>query len=182
MKRALLAIACVSTLAACSTSSSTSTTSVVDSAAVTDTVDMSTTTTVAITTATVSAIEEKIVECDEDVIGADMKTKVKMERCTDNFGIGNIDKNTWNCPDNGCREASLFKRANGKWSTNTMCRKDQPMVTPMRLCYRTDKAAVATEDDVFPRKLRVLCGKPIVLCALSASPVVSRAQQQSRDR
>ena len=153
MKRALLVIACVSTLAACSTSSSTSTPTVVDSTAVTETVDASTTTTMAITTTTMLTIEEKVVECDEDTIGADMKTKVKMERCTENFGIGNTDKNTWNCPDDGCREASLFKRVNGKWSTNTMCRKDQPMVKPMRLCYRTDKAAVATDDDVFPPKI-----------------------------
>lgn len=158
MKRALLALACVSTLAACSTSASTSDTdsTAVDTTVV-DTIDVSTTTTVAITTTTVSTIEEKVVECDEDAIGVDMKTKVKMERCTENFGIGNTDKNTWNCPDDGCREASLFKRVNGKWSTNTMCRKDQPMVTPMRLCYRTDKAAVATDDDVFP---------PRIACAL----------------
>ena len=153
MKRALLAFACVVSLTACSTSTSDSATTSVDSTVVTDSVDTSTTSTIAQTTTTLSSVDEKVIECDEDVIGADMKTKVKMERCTENFGIGNTDKNTWNCPDDGCREAALFKRVNGKWGTNTMCRKDQPMVTPMRLCYRTDKAAVATEDDVFPPKI-----------------------------
>ena len=157
MKRALLVVICSMGLLACGTTSDTassvSDSTVADSTATTNAAVDTTSTVATTTTIAVSTVDEKVVECDEDTIGADMKTKVKMEKCTENFGIGNTDKNTWNCPDDGCREASLFKRVNGKWSTNTTCRKDQPMVKPMRLCYRTDKAAVATDEDLFPPKI-----------------------------
>ena len=154
MKRFVLAIVCSVGLVACGEASSDTTSTVTDSTVARDaTAETSSTLSLTTTTLAVSMIDEKAIECDEDAIGADMKTKVKMDKCTENFGVGNTDKNTWNCPEDGCREASLFKRVNGKWGTNTMCRKDQPMVTPMRLCYRTDKAAVATEDDVLPPKI-----------------------------
>ena len=157
MKRALLVAICSLGLLACGTTSDTassvSDSTVADSTATTNAAVDTTSTVATTTTIAVSTIDEKVVECDEDTIGADMKTKVRMDKCTENFGIGNTDKNTWNCPDDGCREASLFKRVNGTWSTNTMCRKDQPMVKPMRLCYRTDKAAVATDEDLFPPKI-----------------------------
>lgn len=135
------AIVLSAALAACG-KSTTSTPTAVD---VLDT----TTTSVAVTSTTrvpTPDVDEKFVECDVTVFKTQFKTGMRMERCTDTWATGLKDRDTWNCPSEGCTSVDIFHLVNGTWTITATCYKERPIFPRLRWCYTGLR--VSTDGDL----------------------------------
>lgn len=78
---------------------------------------------------------EKEITCDNKAIGASFGEKLRLEKCTDTWAMGDTDVDTWNCPKTGCEQTRLYHLADGKWSTTAICRRDKPLTQYALNCY-----------------------------------------------
>lgn len=134
MKRAILTAALVLVVSACGTSGS-STDANNDSA----TTVPAATTTISPTT-TIAEIKnppsgEKLVDCDAKAMSASFGEKIKPEACTATWAYGDTDRDSWNCPDEGCDQTRIWRLANEKWTTTAICYRNQPLTHYSRSCY-----------------------------------------------
>jgi hypothetical protein len=111
-------------------------------------------TTAGATTTTVVATKnppsgEQAITCDVKAISASYGEKVKAEACTATWAVGDTDRDTWNCPKEGCEQTRLFKLVNNKWSVVSICYRDQPLTHYNRSCY-IPNAGPATLAEIPP--------------------------------
>ena len=111
-------------------------------------------TTVGVTTTTVAATKnppsgEKAIPCDVKAISANYGEKVKAEACTATWAVGDTDRDTWNCPKEGCDQTRLFHLVNDKWTVVSICYRDQPLTHYNRSCY-VPNAGPATLAEIPP--------------------------------
>lgn len=66
--------------------------------------------------------------------------------CTENWAVGNLDRDTWNCPDAGCRQVKLFRRDAGTWTATATCDTTLPLSLWRVSCFRADLQPMATAD------------------------------------
>ena len=135
-------------LASCGGTQTTSTSSSVATA------DSAVATTVGVTTTTIAltknpASGEKAIPCDVKAISANYGEKVKAEACTATWAVGDTDRDTWNCPKEGCEQTRLFHLVNEKWTVVSICYRDQPLTHYNRSCY-IPNAGPATLAEIPP--------------------------------
>lgn len=126
-------------LAACGSGSSAPDPTVAETVAP-STVPASTTTEAPFATA-----DEPAARCDTDGLRAAFKSKMVMGACTANWAAGNLDRDTWNCPDRGCRQVRLFHRVGGKWTATAVCDSSLPLTLWRVSCFRGDLTAVTVD-------------------------------------
>jgi len=147
VKRLVPAILIILVAACGSTSAS------VDSTVVTST-SLAVPTTAGVTTTTAAPTKnapsgEKAIACDLKAISANFGEKVKAEACTATWAVGDTDRDTWNCPKEGCEQTRLFHLVNDKWTVVSICYRDQPLTHYNRSCY-IPNAGPATLAEVPP--------------------------------
>lgn len=132
MKRAVCVLLSALIVAACSSSSD----------AVTETTPapvIATTTTVIATTTTAPLLNppsgETAIPCDSRSIGASYGEKLRLEKCTTTWAFGDTDRDSWNCPDEGCTQTRLFKLEGDKWVNTATCKRDLPLTRYAMSCY-----------------------------------------------
>ena len=112
-----------------------------------DTVAASSTTVVTTTTEVpLSTADEPVTECDTEGLRAAFKSKMVLGTCTENWAVGNLDRDTWNCPDAGCRQVKLFRRDAGTWTATATCDTTLPLTLWRVSCFRADLQPMATTD------------------------------------
>jgi len=119
-------------IAACSSSSD----------AVTETTPapvIATTTSIVATTTTAPLLNppsgETAIPCDSKVVGASYGEKLRLEKCTTTWAFGDTDKDSWNCPDEGCAQTRIFKLEADKWVNTATCRRELPLTRYAMSCY-----------------------------------------------
>ena len=100
---------------------------------------IATTTTVQSTTTIAPLVNpasgEKTIACDLKSISAIYGEKLRLEKCTPTWAFGDTDRDSWNCPDDGCTQTRLFHLDNGKWVNTATCRRDLPLTRYAMSCY-----------------------------------------------
>ena len=144
-RTAVAALTAVFVLAACSGGGSTTTDTASDSSAPADTV-VTTTVATSTTEPQLSTADEPAVECDSSMFRAAFGEKMRMLQCTENWASGNSDRDTWNCPDTGCRQVRLYVRENGTWRSTAVCDTRYPLTLWKTACYRTDLQPLTVAD------------------------------------
>lgn len=132
MKRVVGTCVAVVIISSCSSSA--------DSAPTTVIVPPLATTTTVVTTTTVAPLVnppsgEKMIPCDSRAVGASYGEKLRLERCTPTWAFGDTDRDSWNCPDEGCAQTRLFRLDNGKWVNTATCRRTLPLTRYATSCY-----------------------------------------------
>lgn len=135
MKRILLTAALVVGLTACGTSGTTQDTD--DSSATTAAISSSSTLSPATTVAEIKnpPSGEKLIECDAKAMSVAIGEKIKPEACTATWAFGDTDRDSWNCPDEGCDQTRLWHLVDTKWTTTAICYRNQPLTRFSRSCY-----------------------------------------------
>lgn len=78
---------------------------------------------------------EKLIDCNSKAISTSVGEKVKPEACTATWAFGDTDRDSWNCPDEGCDQTRIWKLVNEKWTTTAICYRNQPLTRFSRSCY-----------------------------------------------
>ena len=89
--------------------------------------------------------DEQLVPCDNQVFRAAFGTKMSMGLCTATWATGNTDKDTWNCPDAGCRQVNLFHKTD-TWVKTVVCDTTVPLTYWKGSCFKPDMSAVTAAD------------------------------------
>lgn len=97
------------------------------------------------TTAQLSTVDEPVVECDVKAFRTAFNTKMVMDACTTTWAVGNTDRDTWNCPDAGCRQVSVY-HLSGTWTKTAVCDTTQPLTYWKGSCYHEDMSPVQEAD------------------------------------
>lgn len=93
---------------------------------------------------------ETRVECDATAISASYGERVKVETCTSTWAMGDTDRDTWNCPKEGCRDTRLYQLRDGKWTNTAICLRELPLTKWRSSCY-IPNVGLATIDRIPPR-------------------------------
>lgn len=115
----------------------------------TDTTAPAVSTSVVVTTTTepqLSTVDEPVVDCDNNVFRETFGEKMRMNLCTENWAVGNSDRDTWNCPDEGCRQVRIYRRDNGTWRATATCDTQYPLTIWKASCFRPDLEPVTAAD------------------------------------
>ena len=102
---------------------------------------------------------EQKIECDSQAIGAMYGAKVRLEACTPTWAIGDTDRDSWNCPPEGCLQTRLFHLENNVWTTTAMCDRRYPLTRFASSCY-VPNVGLATLDLIPPRDVACLLWAP----------------------
>ena len=78
---------------------------------------------------------EKLGECNAKAMSASFGEKIKPEACTATWAFGDTDRDSWNCPDEGCDQTRIWKLVDTKWTTTAICYRNQPLTRYARSCY-----------------------------------------------
>jgi hypothetical protein len=78
---------------------------------------------------------EQRINCDSQTIGKQFGEKVILEGCTNTWAIGDTDRDTWNCPEEGCPQTRLFHLSEGEWVTTAICDRRFPLTRYASSCY-----------------------------------------------
>ena len=89
--------------------------------------------------------DEPVVPCDAQAFRTAFGTKMRMNLCTTTWATGNTDKDTWNCPDAGCRQVSLYHLTD-KWTKTAICDTQVPLTYWKGSCFKDDMTPVAATD------------------------------------
>lgn len=98
---------------------------------------------------TTVAVDEDVVKCPTSTFSAQFKTKMRMLDCTTTWAVGRYDRDTWNCPSDGCIDARIFHLENNVWVDKATCYTTEPLIPGKRRCYVPD-VGVATDADLPP--------------------------------
>lgn len=93
---------------------------------------------------------ETEVPCDAKTISQSYGEKVKTEKCTQTWAIGDTDRDSWNCPDEGCRETRVFRLKNNKWINTAICLRELPLARFASSCF-VPNVGLATIDLIPPQ-------------------------------
>ena len=100
---------------------------------------IATTTTVASTTTLAPLVNppsgETAIPCNSKAVGASFGQKLRLEKCTATWAFGDTDRDSWNCPDEGCAQTRIFKLENDKWINTATCRREFPLTRYAMSCY-----------------------------------------------
>lgn len=107
---------------------------------------------------------ETLIECDPKAISASFGEKVLVERCTQTWAVGDTDRDSWRCPDEGCRDTRLYRFADGRWTNTAICLRELPLTRWSSSCFIPD-VGLATIDRIPPQD---------VACALWATNSLPR--------
>ena len=78
---------------------------------------------------------ETSVPCDSKAVSASFGEKVRLEKCTATWAFGDTDRDSWNCPDEGCAQTRIFHLENDKWVNTATCRRNVPLTRYASSCY-----------------------------------------------
>lgn len=78
---------------------------------------------------------EAAISCNSKSVSAVYGEKLRLEKCTPTWAFGDTDRDSWNCPDEGCAQTRLFHLENDKWINTATCRRDLPLTRYTMSCY-----------------------------------------------
>lgn len=102
---------------------------------------------------------EQKIDCDSQAIGNIYGEKVRLEACTPTWAVGDTDRDSWNCPPEGCLQTRLFHLENNVWTTTAMCDRRYPLTRFASSCY-VPNIGLATLDLIPPRDVACLIWAP----------------------
>ena len=113
-----------------------------------------------VTTTTLPAIVnppngETIVACDKKGISASYGEKLRLEFCTQTWAMGDTDRDTWNCPKEGCEQTRLYHFVDTKWELSSICYRNQPLTRFALSCY-IPNVGPATLTEIPPQDVACL--------------------------
>lgn len=157
LRTTVIALLCVVSMSACTRAATNGSTSTTDATATqdTNTQDTATQGTAPGAPTTTEPLMppptgETRVECDAKAISTSYGEKVKVETCTATWAVGDTDRDTWNCPDEGCRDTRLYQLRDGKWTDTAICLRELPLTRWRSSCY-IPNVGLATIDRIPPR-------------------------------
>jgi len=98
----------------------------------------------------VPASGELEIPCDAKAISASYGEKVKVEKCTATWAVGDTDRDSWQCGDEGCRQTRLYRLTNNKWSDTATCLRELPLTRYASSCFAPN-VGLATIDLIPPQ-------------------------------
>lgn len=98
----------------------------------------------------VSPSGEKEIPCDTQAISRSYGEKVKAEKCTATWAVGDTDRDSWNCEEEGCRQTRLYRFANNKWVDTAICLRELPLTRYASSCF-VPNVGLATIDLIPPQ-------------------------------
>jgi len=98
----------------------------------------------------VPASGEIEIPCDSKAISQSYGEKVKVEKCTQTWAVGDTDRDSWNCEDDGCRQTRLYQFANNKWINTATCSRELPLTRYASSCF-VPNVGLATIDLIPPQ-------------------------------
>jgi len=137
VKKALLLLPLLVSLAACGTKTA--------NGASTTSSSIAATTTTAPTFLN-PASGEKEIACDNKTIGAAYGEKLRLEKCTATWAFGDTDRDRWNCPEEGCPQTRLFHFDGAKWVNTTTCQRSLPLTRFYMSCYIPNVGAATLKE------------------------------------
>ena len=102
---------------------------------------------------------EQRIECDSKAIGALYGEKLLLEACTPTWAVGDTDRDSWNCPPEGCLQTRLFHLENNTWTTTAMCDRRYPLTRFASSCY-VPNVGLATLNLIPPSDVACLIWAP----------------------
>ena len=93
---------------------------------------------------------ETEVTCDARALSASYGERVKPEKCTSTWAIGDTDRDTWQCGKGGCPQTRIYHYTNNKWINTATCDRRIPLTRFASSCYVPD-VGLATADLVPPQ-------------------------------
>lgn len=102
---------------------------------------------------------EQKIECDSQAIEAMFGEKLRLEACTPTWAVGDTDRDSWNCPPEGCVHTRLFHLENNTWTTTAMCDRRYPLTRYASSCY-VPNVGLATIDLIPPSDVACLLWAP----------------------
>ena len=100
---------------------------------------IATTTTMQSTTTVASLLNapsgESSMPCNSKTVGANYGEKLRLEKCTATWAFGDTDRDSWNCPDEGCAQTRLFHLQDNKWVNTATCQRNLPLTRYAMSCY-----------------------------------------------
>jgi Putative peptidoglycan binding domain len=98
---------------------------------------------------------EQKIECDSKAIEATYGEKLRLEACTPTWAVGDTDRDSWNCPAEGCLHTRLYQLKNNSWTTTAMCDRRFPLTRYASSCY-VPNVGLATIDLIPPSDVACL--------------------------
>jgi hypothetical protein len=98
----------------------------------------------------VPATGETEVPCDAQAISQSYGEKVNVEKCTTTWAVGDTDRDSWQCGDQGCRQTRLYRFTNNKWTDTATCLRELPLTRFASSCF-VPNVGLATIDLIPPQ-------------------------------
>lgn len=93
---------------------------------------------------------ETEVPCDTRGISANYGEKVKLEKCTATWAMGDTDRDSWQCGDEGCVQTRIYQLQGTQWVNTATCQRNLPLTRYASSCY-VPNVGLATADLVPPQ-------------------------------
>ena len=110
--------------------------------------------TIATTTTVQSSLNaasgETEIECDARAISESYGERVKPEKCTSTWAVGDTDRDTWQCGSDGCPQTRIYHFTENKWVNTATCDRRIPLTRFASSCY-VPNVGLATADLVPPQ-------------------------------
>ena len=98
----------------------------------------------------VPASGETEIPCDAKTISASYGEKVNVEKCTETWAVGDTDRDSWQCEDEGCRQTRLYRFTDNKWTDTATCSRELPLTRYASSCF-VPNVGLATIDLITPQ-------------------------------
>ena len=98
----------------------------------------------------VPATGETEIPCDTQAISQSYGEKVNVEKCTTTWAVGDTDRDSWQCGDEGCRQTRLYRFTNNKWTDTATCLRELPLTRFASSCF-VPNVGLATIDLIPPQ-------------------------------
>jgi len=93
---------------------------------------------------------ETEIPCDAQAISQSYGEKVKVEKCTTTWAVGDTDRDSWNCETDGCRQTRLYRLINNTWTDTAICLRELPLTRFASSCF-VPNVGLATIDLIPPQ-------------------------------
>lgn len=131
---------------------------------------------------------ENEIPCDNRAISASYGERVKAEKCTATWAMGDTDRDSWQCDSDGCRQTRLFHLENNKWVNTATCDRTLPLTRYASSCF-VPNVGLATADLIPPQDVACIIWSTNSLpqyaketgCAISRDAVLASLKETCDD-
>ncbi len=92
---------------------------------------------------------ETEIPCDNRGISSNYGEKLKLEKCTATWAMGDTDRDSWQCEKEGCPQTRIYQLQGSRWVNTATCQRNLPLTRYASSCY-VPNVGVATADLIPP--------------------------------